>query len=112
MRLDRLPVRDKEDIILIPVAQIAFLASERELLHITTGRNERYTINYRLKDLEARLDPDQFVRLSRGVIANIDFIVRVTPLAGGLYAVRMRTGDELGASRIQSKLLREKLLRL
>ncbi len=111
-RLDRIPVRQKQDIVLIPVSQIASVVAEGELLHITTGRQEHHTITYRLKDLEARLDPSRFIRLSRGALANIDFIVRVTPLTGGMYTVKLRTGDQLDVSRIQSRLLRGRLLQL
>ncbi len=111
-RLDRIPVRRKDDIVLVPVSQIAAIEADGELLHITTARQERHTIAYRLKDLEARLDPAKFIRLSRGAIANIEYIARVTPMPGGLYTVRLQNGQELDVSRIQSRLLRERLLHL
>jgi two-component system LytT family response regulator len=111
-RLERVPVRQKEDIVLVPVGQIASIVAEGELLHLTTIRQERHTISYRLKDLEARLDPAKFIRLGRGVLANVDVIVRVTPMPGGLYTVRLQNGQELDVSRIQSRLLRTRLLQL
>jgi two-component system LytT family response regulator len=109
-RLDRIPVRRKEDILLLPVSQVASVVAEGELLHLTTVNQERHTITYRLKDLEARLDPARFIRLGRGTLANVDVIVRVTPLPGGLYSVKLKNGQELDVSRIQSRLLRERLL--
>jgi hypothetical protein len=42
---------------LLPVRQIASIVADRELLRITTVKNEQHVITYRLKDLEARLDP-------------------------------------------------------
>jgi two-component system LytT family response regulator len=111
-RLDRIPVRQKEDILLLPVSQLASIVAEGELLHLTTLRRERHTINYRLKDLEARLDPLKFIRLGRGVLANIEAIVRVTPMPGGLYTVQLQNGQDLEVSRIQSRLLRSRLLQL
>ena len=96
----------------MPVQQIASIVAEGELLHLTTLRQERYTISYRLKDLEARLDPERFIRLGRGVLANIDEIIRVTPLPGGLYTVRLRNGQQLDVSRIQSRRVRQRLLQL
>jgi len=111
-RLDRIPVRRKEDILLVPVGQIAAIEADGELLHMTTLKQERHTITYRLKDLEARLDPAKFIRLSRGVLANIDAIMRVTPMPGGLYTVKLQNGQELDVSRIQSRLLRGRLLHL
>jgi DNA-binding LytR/AlgR family response regulator len=86
--------------------------ADGELLHLTTTRLETYTISYRLKDLEARLDPAQFVRLGRGTLANVDQIARVTSLPGGMYNVRLHNGQELDVSRIQSRILRGRLLQL
>jgi two-component system LytT family response regulator len=111
-RLDRIPVRQKHDIVLVPTSQIASIIAEGEVLHLTTARQDRHTITYRLKTLEARLDPAKFIRLGRGVIANIDFIARVTPLPGGMYSVKLINGQQLDVSRIQSRLLRGRLLQL
>jgi two-component system, LytTR family, response regulator len=111
-RLDRIPVRQKHDIVLVPASQIASIVAEGELLHLTTSGQERYTITYRLKNLEARLDPVKFIRLGRGVLVNIDYIARVTPLPGGMYVVKLRNGQQLDVSRIQSRLLRGRLLQL
>jgi two-component system LytT family response regulator len=111
-RLDRIPVRSKGEMILIPVTQVASVVADGELLHVTTTRQEAYTISYRLKDLEARLDPAKFVRLGRGTLANVEQIARITPLPGGMYSVRLHNGQELDVSRIQSRILRGRLLQL
>jgi two-component system, LytTR family, response regulator len=111
-RLERIPIRRKDDIVLVPVTQIVSIVAEGELLHLTTARQERHTISYRLKDLEARLDPAKFIRLGRGTLANVDAIVRVTPLPGGMYSVKLQNGQQLDVSRIQSRLLRGRLLQL
>ncbi len=111
-RLDRIPVRQKQGIVLVPVQQISSIVAEGELLHLTTSRREQYTITYGLKHLEARLDPGRFIRLGRGVLVNVDDIDRVTPLPGGLYAVTLRNGEQLDVSRIQSRVIRRRLLQL
>src|ERR1051326_4259301 len=64
--LERIPVRERSEIILLPVQNIASVVADGELLHITTATNEHYSINYRLKELETRLNPAKFTRLSRG----------------------------------------------
>jgi two-component system LytT family response regulator len=110
--LVRIPVRRRDDILLLPIAQIASFLAEGELLHVTTLRGERFTINHRLKDLEARLDPARFVRLERGAIVNLDAIALISPLPGGSLLVRLANGQEIRASRLQSRVLREQLLRL
>ena len=111
-RLERIPVRQRDEIIIVPVAELASVIAEGELLHLTTANNEKYTMTYRLKDLAARLDPAQFVRLARGTLANVNMIRRVSPLPGGNYLVTLSNGAQLNASRIQSRILREQLWRL
>jgi two-component system, LytTR family, response regulator len=110
--LERIPVRRKDVVTLLPVKQIASIVAERELLHITTSRNEKHTITYRLKDLETRLPPSKFVRLGRGTVVAIDLISKVQLMPGGGYLVSLSNGEELQVSRIQSRVVRERLLKL
>jgi len=110
--LDRIPIRHRGDIVLLPIARVASVVAERELLHVTTERLDRYTITYRLKDLHQRIGAARFVRLSRGCLVNRSLIARVVPLAGGRHAVVLRNGQTLPVSRIQSRILRSTLLRL
>jgi len=110
--LDRIPVREKDDIILLPVGQIASIVADGELLHLTTTRKERYVINYRLKTLENRLDPHRFIRLDRGALVNVESISRVTPMPGGAFLVTLANTQQLKVSRAQSRVLRKQLLRL
>jgi two-component system LytT family response regulator len=83
-----------------------------ELLELTTIALERHTITYRLKDLEARLDPAKFVRLSRGAIVNVDLIARISPMPGGTFTVTLKNNLQLPVSRLRARVLREELLRL
>ena len=110
--LVRIPVRRRDDIVLLPVTQVASVVADGELLHLTTVRGERHTISYRLKDLEARLDQARFVRLERGALVNVDAITRVSPMPGGTYLVTLSNGQEIRASRLQSRILRDQLLKL
>ncbi|MEZ5287946.1 MAG: LytTR family DNA-binding domain-containing protein [Vicinamibacterales bacterium] len=110
--LTRIPVKKRDEVILLSIRQVASVVAEGELLHITTAANERYTITYRLHALEARLDPRRFVRLGRGTLANVDLIARVSPMPGGLYTVTLSNGQQLPVSRIQSRVLRDTLLKL
>jgi two-component system LytT family response regulator len=112
MPLRWIPVRKKSDIVLVDVSQIAAAVSDGELLHLTTARGEKHTITYRLKDLEARLDPEQFIRLSRGTLANAGMIATVTQMPGGTYQLTMNNGQRLHTSRYHSRSLRERLLKL
>jgi two-component system LytT family response regulator len=110
--IERIPVRQRDIITLLPVRQIASIVAERELLHITTAKGDKHTITYRLKDLEARLDPSKFVRLGRGTLASLELIAKVHVMPGGGYQISMANGQELQVSRIQSRVVRERLLKL
>ncbi len=110
--LTRIPIRVKDEILLIPVGEIASIVADGELLHIANLTGKNFTINFRLKDIEARLDPEKFIRLSRGTLVNLETIAKISLMPGGTYFVRLRNGQEISSSRQQSRVLREKLLKI
>lgn len=110
--LERIPVRSREEVVIVPVSQIASIIADGELLNITTIKQERHTITYRLKDLERRLDPARFIRLGRGTLVNIDLITKVSVMPGGTQVAFLSNGLKVPVSRLQAKILRERLLRL
>ena len=90
---------------------VRFRASTRSLVSVVDAR-ERHTINHRLKDLEARLDPTKFIRLGRGTLANVESITKVGMMPGGAHVAILANGQKLPVSRIQSRTLRERFLKL
>lgn len=110
--LDRFPIRKHDDIYLLPVHRIASVVSEGELMHVTTMDKERYTMNYRLKTLEAKLDPKRFLRVGRGALVNVESIRKITPMPGGSYLVTLTNTQQLRVSRSQSRSLRSHLLQV
>jgi two-component system LytT family response regulator len=110
--LRRIPVRRKNEIVLVNVSDVASVIADGELLHLTTTGGVKHTIAYRLKDLEARLDREEFIRISRGTLANVSAITKATPMPGGTFVLSLSNGQELQSSRFHSRMLRERLLRL
>lgn len=110
--LRRIPVRKRDDIFLVAVENIVSVVADGELLQIVTRTGERHIITYRLKDLEARLDPGQFVRISRGTLLNITTIQKITPMPGGTYVAVLQSGVEHAVSRIRGRVLKDQLLKL
>ncbi len=110
--LRRIPVRRRNDIVLIPTDQVVSIVADGELLRMTTKAGERFVITYRLKDLEARLDPAQFVRLSRGTLVSTESIQKVTPMPGGTYVVTLAGGAQHPVSRIRGRVIKDELLKL
>lgn len=111
-QLQRIPVRRREEIVLVPVQNLVSIVADGELLHLKTTDNETHTIGYRLRDLAARLEPAQFVRLGRGTLVNVEMIRRIIHMPGGTFTVVLDNNEEFRVSRLQSRLLREQLLRL
>jgi two-component system LytT family response regulator len=62
-----------------------------------------------LNELELRLDPRQFFRISRAVIVNLDAVKEVAPTAGGHGEVTLRDGMRLEVSRRRFRDLTERL---
>jgi DNA-binding LytR/AlgR family response regulator len=110
--LERIPVRKGDGILLVPVSQISSIVAEGELLHIRTLDSEKYTINYRLRDLEARINRTQFVRLGRGTIVSIATILKIVPMPGGTFTVVLPNNQQFRVSRLQSRILRDQMLKL
>lgn len=98
--------------LLLPVARIASIVAEGELLYLMTAKSERHTITCRLKDLEGWLDPARFIRLGRGTLANIDAIAKVNVMPGGTHVAVLTNGQKLQVSRLQSRIIRERFLKL
>ena len=105
-------MKNREGIVLVPIQDVVSIVADGELLHITNAQNKRFVINYRLKDLETRLDPNKFIRLSRGALANLEMIKKISPMPGGTYLVSFKNGQEISSSRLQSKILREKFFKM
>jgi two-component system LytT family response regulator len=110
--LRRIPVRKRDDIYLIPVEDVVSIVADGELLHLATRGGDHHTITYRLKDLETRLDPAHFVRVSRGTLLNLSMIQKITPQPGGTYVAVLHNGAHHQVSRIRGRVLRDQLLRL
>jgi two-component system LytT family response regulator len=111
-QLQRIPVRRRHEIVLVPVQDVVSIVADGELLHLKTTANETHTICHRLRDLAARLEPTQFMRLGRGTLVNVEMIRRIFPLPGGTFNVVLKNNEEFRVSRLQSRLLRDQLLRL
>lgn len=110
--LRRIPVRHQDTLVLIPTSQVATIVANGETLTISTLDRQQHSFVYRLKDLEARLDPTEFIRLNRGALVNVNVVSRIVPGSAGTSRVVFVNGGELRMSRMQSKRFRRILLEL
>ncbi len=109
--LIRLPIRCRSEVFLVPVSHIAAIVADGEKLTVTTTSNTVYTFSDRLRNLEARLDPEQFIRLSRAILVNVTAVSKISLKPNGTHVFALGNGQTLRASRIQSRRFRQTLFR-
>jgi two-component system LytT family response regulator len=107
-RAQRLLARAGERYVVIPVSDIVAFLSEEGLTHLYT-RDRDYWMDPTLNDLEARLDPAHFFRISRPALVRIDEIRDVAPMPGGSGELTLKSGRKLEVSRRRFKDLLERL---
>ncbi|HEY8615032.1 LytTR family DNA-binding domain-containing protein [Phenylobacterium sp.] len=90
-------IQDRGDRISLPVAALDWVAAERDYVRLHAGPRS-FLVRQPLGDLEARLDPRQFVRAHRSAVVRIDRIVRLRR-AGGRVVLVLSTGAEIPVSR-------------
>lgn len=92
----------------IPVSEVQFFASEGGQTKLQTA-DGHYWMQPTLADLEQRLDPMRFFRVSRGALVQLDAIREVRPLGGGHGEALLQDGTELEISRRRFKELMDRL---
>ena len=92
----------------VPQGEVCCFSSEEGLTRLRTREHE-YWIQPTLSDLESRLNPVFFFRLSRSSIVNLNEIHEVIPLTGGHGEVVLKSGQRLEVSRRRMKDLLERL---
>ncbi|KPF48829.1 hypothetical protein D621_15650 [beta proteobacterium AAP51] len=104
--LTRILVRDRGRIFPVAVADIEHLRSDLKYTQITAN-GASYLVRMALAELEARLDPQRFLRVHRNAIVNLDFVHSMKPDEQSQLKILMRDGTELLANREASKQLRD-----
>jgi two-component system LytT family response regulator len=107
-RNTRLLARYGDGYRVVPRQEVVYFLSDGGLTKLCT-RERSYVLDPTLNDLEERLDPAFFFRVSRAAIVNLDCVTEVLPLAGGLAEVVLNTGLRLEVSRRRLKDLLERL---
>ena len=86
--------RGTEASVFVSVEAIDWFESARNyvVLHV---KNETYVMRSTLESIERRLDPEQFARVNRGAVVNVDRIGEMQPWTNGEYRIRMKDSSEL-----------------
>ena len=95
---DRLIVRSIGRVIFVRTKEIEWCQACENYIQIHSGRHS-HLLRATMMQMEAQLDPGQFVRISRSAIVNLNFVreIRSVPTRGRV--VRLISGTEINVGR-------------
>jgi two-component system LytT family response regulator len=101
----RFVVRSGGKLTLVRTSDVDWIDAAGNYVRLHCG-GRQHLLRETMKSIEARLDPDVFVRVHRSAIVNVDRIASLEPYFHGEYVVVMRDGTKLTSSRSHSGRLR------
>lgn len=105
---NRLVVRVKNDIKIIPVQEVNFFEAEDDYVTIHTAGG-KYLKKMTMKVLEESLDAGKFARVHRSFIINLNGITGIEPYERDTYLVKLRGGEQIPVSKTGYARLRQVL---
>lgn len=102
--LERLVVKSGARIFFLGVSEIEWIEAADNYVELHVGK-QSHLIRQTLGALEARLDPEQFVRIRHSTIVNIKNVKELRPSSRGEFDVILRSGAVLESSRRYRKKL-------
>jgi two-component system LytT family response regulator len=107
-RLRRFPVRRGNEFTFVPAADVDWIEGLGDYAGLHVG-SKTHLIREALTSLEVRLDRQQFVRIHRSTIVQLERIVRVDPSVNRDALITLRDGKSLRLSRTYRSRLEELL---
>lgn len=104
--LSRLFIRERGAIVPVPVDTIERLEALDDYVAVYAGER-RHLVGVRLRDFEARLDGDRFVRVHRSHIVSLAHVVSIERHDSTRLRVVLHSGAEIIASRAGTRRLRD-----
>ena len=108
-RPDRLLVPEGRRIVPVAVSAIGWIQAEGDYARIHAD-GKSYLVYRTLNELEARLDPAEFLRVHRSAIVRLDQIQEIEPAGSGRYRVTLQGGGTLTVSRGRAQALKQLIL--
>lgn len=96
--LARIAVRNGDRVVFVKVEHIDYIESAGNYVVVHAGK-ENHVVRETLTALEEKLDPKQFLRISRSTLVNVDRIQELQPLFKGEHAVLLQNGKQLTMTR-------------
>jgi two-component system LytT family response regulator len=96
--LDRFMIKSSNRVVLVKASEVDWIesASNYVLLHVG---DKTHIMRETMRDLETKLCPKTFQRISRSVIVNLERVKELHPMGKGQYIVILGNGKQLTMSR-------------
>jgi len=105
---ERLVIKSGGRVSFLKIAEIDWIESEGNYVRLHVGK-ETHLLRETLNQMEERLDSDQFLRIHRSTIVNLDRIKELQPWFHGEYRVLLQDSTQLLLSRKYREKLRDLL---
>lgn len=104
----RIAVRHRDKVLFIATNDVDWIDAAGNYMRVHVA-GKTYMVRSTMAALEARLDPERFVRMHRSAIVNLERVVNVRPADHGDFIVTLTDGSRLTTSRSYNRRLRSSI---
>lgn len=90
----RFAVKSAKGIYIIATKDIAFIQVVSGIVYAFTKKGKKYPLNHSMNDLETLLDPNNFFRINRSEMINIDFIEKLESYFNDRLSIQVMNFDD------------------
>jgi hypothetical protein len=102
-------IRKGEGIHPIEISRIVSIKGADDYAEVST-LDGRHLVQMTLTEFDKTLEAENFIRVHRSYIINVNRVARAEPAGGGRMLLHMEDGEMIPASRSGSRLLRERVI--
>ncbi|RPI01714.1 MAG: LytTR family transcriptional regulator [Ignavibacteriae bacterium] len=96
--LTKILVKENKRLIIIRIEDVDWIEAWGDYLRLHC-RDKSFIVHKKIGDVELRLDAQQFLRIGRSAIVNVDRIKELEPLNHGDYLITLSDSTQLNLSR-------------
>jgi two-component system LytT family response regulator len=105
---DRLVIKTRGRVFFLKTANIDWIEGAGDYARLHVGPKS-YLIRKTMQEIESRLGPADFVRVSRSTIVSLDRIKELVPASRGEFVIRLQDGQEVKLTRNYREKLEARL---
>lgn len=104
---DHLSIKDGGEVTVLKTRLISWIDAAGDYMCVHTTDGKTHIMRKTMKELEAELNPDKFVRIHRSVMVNRNMVEKLVTHANGEYHLVLESGKELKVSRSYKERAKE-----